>query len=264
MCLPTQRDPMGWQMERVSNLLGDDGKIIHSKNEGKIERNTVYNCSFSSYVCGPREKPIKQNDHLVMAGNIDCLTVNRMSYPIHYSPRVDKIVPRDHCLGGKGPMKKETTMVHDFYIPCDINRQKKILPRNNLRGYDDCPMNSLTTNNCSYQPVCTVPVISYKPKDCYSVPKERMNTTTVQKLSYKYNCPPEKMKTPWATKMEYCKPKNRVENCTVYNQSFQEPGHYVSIDESVTCVPRTCCPVGCLAANAENKFKTNSIKAHHY
>jgi hypothetical protein len=66
-------------------------------------------------------------------------------------------------------MKKETTMVHDFYVPCGVDREKKILPRDNLRGYDDCPMASMTTNNCSYQPVCNVPVINYKPKDWYDM-----------------------------------------------------------------------------------------------
>ncbi|XP_025407605.1 uncharacterized protein LOC112681575 [Sipha flava] len=135
------------------------------RNEGKIVGNTVYNCSYATYVCGSGQKPIKQNDNLVMAGEFDCLTINRMSYPIHCSSRVSKIVPRDHCLGGKTSMKKETTMVHDFYLPCDVDREKKILPRNNFRGYDDCPMDSLTTNNCSYQPVCTVPMISYMSKD---------------------------------------------------------------------------------------------------
>jgi hypothetical protein len=66
-------------------------------------------------------------------------------------------------------MKKETTMVHDFYVPCGVDREKKILPRDNLRGYDGCPMASMTTNNCSYQPVCNVPVINYKPKDWYDM-----------------------------------------------------------------------------------------------
>ncbi|XP_025419485.1 uncharacterized protein LOC112689834, partial [Sipha flava] len=49
------------------------------RNEGKIAGNTVYSSSYATYVCGSRQKPIKQNDHLVMAGEFDCLTVNRVS-----------------------------------------------------------------------------------------------------------------------------------------------------------------------------------------
>lgn len=87
----------------------------------------------------------------------------QMSYQVQCVPVVQKIVPRDHCLKGQGPMKSMTTQQHDYYGQC-VEREKKIVPRSNL-GLFDCPMAKLTTTNCSYQPVCTTPVESFKPRN---------------------------------------------------------------------------------------------------
>jgi len=43
---------------------------------------------------------------------------------------------------------------------------------------------------------------------------------TVQRCSYKLVEPKEKLPTPWAEKVEYCKPEDAVECCTVYNYRY--------------------------------------------
>jgi len=51
----------------------------------------------------------------------------------------------------------------------------------------------------------------------YTVPVEGMDMNTVQRCSYKLVEPKKKLPTPWAEKLEYCKPDDAVECCTVYN-----------------------------------------------
>ncbi|VVC36346.1 Hypothetical protein CINCED_3A003135 [Cinara cedri] len=54
-----------------------------------------------------------------------------------------KIVPKIHCLGGKGPMSFMTTMQNGFHLPCVSGREEKFKPKANLSTYS-CPMETKT------------------------------------------------------------------------------------------------------------------------
>lgn len=91
-----------------------------------------------------------------------------MSYPVQCLSTVQKIVPKDSCLGFEGPMRLTTTQQHDYYVPCGsdgFGRGKKFVQPDNLVVGSDCPMARLTTSNCSYQPVCTKRQNNFKPNN---------------------------------------------------------------------------------------------------
>lgn len=89
-----------------------------------------------------------------------------MSYPVQCISTVQKIVPKDSCLGLEGPMRLTTTQQHDYYVPCADNgfgRAKKFVHPDSLVVDSDCPMAKLTTSYCSYQPVCVKRENDFKP-----------------------------------------------------------------------------------------------------
>ncbi|XP_025202955.1 uncharacterized protein LOC112600036 [Melanaphis sacchari] len=238
-------------------------------SDARFTDDSIYSRSFYQHdVC--RVKPVIHPDHLVMAGEFQDDTVHKLSYPVQCSPVVRKITPKDHCLTGTGPMRLITTQQHDYYGPCDSGRRKNIIPSGNLIR-SECPMAGLTTTNCSYQPVCAGPMENYKPHTCYTVPVEGMDMNTVQRCSYKLVEPKEKLPTPWAEKVEYCKPEDAIECCTVYNYSYKEPGVYMlddgcgnTLDITAESNLENCCPPSCLADNVDNEFKSQFIKAHQF
>ncbi|XP_060855899.1 uncharacterized protein LOC132933651 [Metopolophium dirhodum] len=238
-------------------------------SDARFADDSIYSRSFYQHdVC--RAKPVIHPDHIVMAGEFQDETVHKLSYPVQCAPVVQKITPKDHCLTGTGPMRLITTQQHDYYGPCDAGRRKNIIPISNLIR-SECPMAGLTTTNLSYQPVCAGPMENYKPHTCYTVPVEGMDMNTVQRCSYKLVEPNEKLPTPWAEKLEYCKPDDAIECCTVYNYSYKEPGAYMlddgcgnTLDIVAESTLENCCPPSCLADNVDDEFKSRFIKAHQF
>ncbi|VVC36368.1 Hypothetical protein CINCED_3A000474 [Cinara cedri] len=188
-------------------------------------KSTIYNCSFAQPLCGPREKPIKRKDHITMAGEFQNKTVQQTSYLGKCAPVVKKITPKNHCLGGKGPMSFVTTTQDCFYLPCVSGREEKFKPKGNLSTYS-CPMETKTVTGCSYGPVAIIAVENYKPNERYNAPKEIMDLNTVQRTSYRRVALPKKVENPWSVKLEYCKPKTEVETYSIYDSSYKEPGYY--------------------------------------
>ncbi|KAF0760835.1 Uncharacterized protein FWK35_00006673 [Aphis craccivora] len=132
---------------------------------------SVYNHSYYHHdVCENRTEPVVHKDHLVMAGQFQDQTSHR------------KVVPKNNCLGGQGPMRMMTTQQHDYYGPCNydgLGCSKKIVRSDSLVINSDCPMVGLTTNSCSYQPVYAKREKNFKPNQCYKEPGA---------YTYKDNC----------------------------------------------------------------------------
>ncbi|XP_060874164.1 uncharacterized protein LOC132947923 [Metopolophium dirhodum] len=237
---------------------------------------TIYTHSYYEHdVCENRPKPFTQKDHLVMAGKFQDQTSQRMSYPVQCISPVQKVVPKDSCLGFEGPMRLTTTQQHDYYVPCSndgYGRSKKFMQPDNLVVGSDCPMSGLTTSYCSYQPVCVKRENNFKPNKCYTVPVDKMDLNTTHRSSYKLIEQREKIRTPWAAKLGYCKPKNSMEYCTMYNYSYKEPGAYMYKDDCGDTVnimadsdlAKNCCPFTCLADGVDSELKSTFTKAHHF
>ncbi|CAH1726693.1 uncharacterized protein LOC114119622 isoform X1 [Aphis gossypii] len=237
---------------------------------------SVYNHSYYHHdVCENRTEPVVHKDHLVMAGKFQDQTSQRMSYPVQCVSMVQKVVPKNNCLGGQGPMRMMTTQKHDYYGPCNYDgfgRSKKIVQSDSLVINSDCPMVGLTTNSCSYQPVYGKRQKNFKPNQCYTTPLEKMDLNTTNRSSYKKIEKQEKIQTPWAAKLSYCKPNNTTNYCTMYNYSYKEPGAYtykdncgdtanLNVDSNLA---KNCCPLTCLADNVDSELKSKFTKAHHF
>ncbi|XP_025200028.1 uncharacterized protein LOC112597970 [Melanaphis sacchari] len=245
-------------------------------NNKPFTDDSVYNHSYYQHnVCENRPKAIVHKDHLVMAGKFQDQTSQKMSYPVQCLSVVQKIVPKNNCLGGQGTMRMMTTQQHDYYGPCNydnLGRSKKIVQSDNLVVNSDCPMVGLTTNSCSYQPVYAKREKNFKPNQCYTAPIEKMDFNTTNRSSYKKIEKQEKIRTPWAAKLSYCKPNNPMNYCTMYNYSYKEPGAYMYKDDCGDTVNlmtdsnlvKNSCPFTCLADNIDSKFKSKFTKAHHF
>ncbi|VVC45044.1 Hypothetical protein CINCED_3A011758 [Cinara cedri] len=193
-------------------------------------KETVYSCSFVRPLPEPRKKPIVHKDHITMAGEIQTETEQQLSYKVKCVPVVKKIIPKNHNLGSKGHMIFKTTMRDDYNLPCFREREQQIIPKENLCIYS-CPMESKTTTGCSYTPICANPVENYKPDENYTSPEGTMDLNTIQRTSYRQVDLPKKEETPWAIKLEYCKPKTELNATTVYNNSYKKPGYYVNMED---------------------------------
>ncbi|XP_050444246.1 uncharacterized protein LOC126847875 [Adelges cooleyi] len=241
-----------------------------------FDENSIYSKSYqfhdSNAISNSRQKPVIKQDNLKMAGEFNGVSVQMLSYQRPCGSLVQKIKPRDHRMMGEGCMRLLTTQKHDYYdVQKDCKREDSIKRHDNLY-VPNCPMDSQTTNAFSYRPVEISPVKNCKPLLSYTQPAGDMNLETVTKNSYRPHEIPEKPELPWAVRLEYCKPNAAVECCTVYNESYAEPGKYVLedgcenvVDEITGAkIDEDCCPFHCLAENFEDLIRSPHVKAHEF
>lgn len=90
-----------------------------------------------------------------------------MSYPVLCpGPPREKIIPKDHCLGGRGNIRLMTTQKHDFYKRT-VDREKGMAQPDNLKMFAGI-MSDLTTTGLSYRPNCVGPTKNCKPEVQYA------------------------------------------------------------------------------------------------
>lgn len=90
-----------------------------------------------------------------------------MSYPVVcQGPPREKIIPKDHCLGGRGNIRLVTTQKHDFYERT-VDREKGMARPDNLKMFGGI-MSDLTTTGLSYRPNCVGPIKNFKPEIQYA------------------------------------------------------------------------------------------------
>lgn len=119
----------------------------------------------------------------------------------------------------------KTTLRPDLVIPCD-----------NIRTAD-VPFERDTTTGLSYVKLDAIkPVRSYKPiVTQYRRPEIKIDSETINKLSYQAWTSKSKEEFPWARKSKYRPPKHPMISDTVYHMSYPAPGHYIEDNTCVEC-----------------------------
>ncbi|XP_012223090.1 stabilizer of axonemal microtubules 2-like [Linepithema humile] len=163
-------------------------------------------------------------------------TTNKLSYQQVWTERREPIVPPRARMLGTGKMQSETT-TRSEYVAKSTSRPVVIIPCGNIRTAD-APLAGDTTTGLSYiKPGAIKPVRSYKPVMQYCRPQAKIDSETINKLSYQTWTPSPKEELPWAKKGKYRPPEHPMADDTVYHMSYPVPGHYVE-DES--CAERPC------------------------
>ncbi|BET01625.1 Hypothetical protein NTJ_14442 [Nesidiocoris tenuis] len=231
---------------------------VYMPTEGEFPDRTTYKLSYEAFdpklLKGCRGVPVFIKENLVSAGEFYDKTTHKMSYgPWPGLMRPKQIYPRDHKLGGEGPISEMTTNRHD-YTPKPIETSTQIIQAPAL-GLSTAKMEGDSVQSMSYRnPDMSkfTPPQSFKPAATYLPPEAPMDGETVHKLSYlPWDKSPEKMDMPWADQAKYSRPCIPFEGNTVYNGSYIPPGRLVE-DQQGHCMGCYCMyPAECFDSNAQ-------------
>lgn len=126
----------------------------------------------------------------------------------------------------EGSMQSETTNRIDFPPKMSIP-QKMIIPCSNIRIPNDPIADNTTTGLSFIHPGQLERVKSFKPVAHYCRPITKVDSETINKLSYQVWAPIPKMDVPWAHRTTYQIPKDRMITDTIYQMSYPLPGYYI-------------------------------------
>ncbi|XP_077297629.1 uncharacterized protein LOC143919273 [Arctopsyche grandis] len=200
-------------------------KRSYKKPSDAFVDSTIYNLS---YKCIPgvdvRCKPIVQYGNLILSSaKMTTDTVHKLSYLPNPAKMLKPFIPRNNDLSGKGPMQDLTTHKHD-YVPKPFTLTSAIKPNINL-GLSTKAIDGTTVYKGSYQAPGGVPLTrSYAPRSFYKAPSQKMETSTVHKITYCPNLAVPKKALPWVPKSEYRKSTAAFDDNTIYKNSFLPPG----------------------------------------
>ncbi|KAK0084604.1 hypothetical protein PV326_006211 [Microctonus aethiopoides] len=160
-------------------------------------------------------------------------TTNRLSYQLVHAEKRIPFRPKQRNMMGGGSMESTTTNRSDFQHKI-TQRPEIIIPCDNIHNSNK-PIEGSTTTASSYMNHGVVqPPPSFKPSVSYSRSPSKVDGDTTNKLSYPRWTQPAKEVYPWAKKLEYQRPKERMVGDSMYNMSFAPPGYYIEVDSSDT------------------------------
>ncbi|XP_043289025.1 stabilizer of axonemal microtubules 2-like [Venturia canescens] len=216
--VPTREKPFA--PRPTMTLLSDEkfvGKTIYSESFLPCESEVIV--------------PVVPTDNIALSNDkMACDTTSKLSYqPVKMEKR-PAIRPTTKSTLMDGPMQTETTNRHDF-VPVSVPRPEVIVPCDNIRTRDDVPLEGRTTAGLSYiDPGPAVPVQSFKPRAEYMKPSAKIDSETVNKLSYQSWGPVPKQGSLKPRRDEYQLPKERMASDTIYHMSFPMPGYFIEED----------------------------------
>ncbi|XP_070154736.1 stabilizer of axonemal microtubules 2-like [Polyergus mexicanus] len=166
-------------------------------------------------------------------------TTNKLSYQRVWTERRKPFVPPRPKGITAGRMQSETTTRCEYVAKTTL-RPDLVIPCDNIRTAD-VPFERDTTTGLSYVKLDAIkPIRSYKPVVTqYRRPEIKIDSETINKLSYQAWTSKSKEEFPWARKSKYRPPKHPMISDTVYHMSYPAPGHYVEDNICVECP----CPI---------------------
>lgn len=213
-----------------------------------FENCTIYRKSYQPNPCPQIPQPIIPSNNLGLCKEkMACDTINRMSYRPNCGFRPPPpLIPCTHQLLGDGPMTEITTTRHD-YVPKPIIKVQPIIPASTMCGSQE-PLSNKTINRLSYIPNCNYEVPKpIRPMNNLDRADGKIESCTIQKLSYQPVGPVPKCDMPWAMKKAYEAPCSKMACETIYNMSYDCPGDYVGDGCCCRCeVEPPCIPQNCL------------------
>ncbi|XP_011303514.1 protein FAM154B-like [Fopius arisanus] len=165
-------------------------------------------------------------------------TTSQLSYQVVNCEKRNPIRPKERSiLSAEGPIPSNTTNRDDFG-PKITDKPSAIVPCDNIHN-SKAPLEASTTSQFSYMnPGRVTPLESFKPLARYNIPTSKLDTDTVNKLSFKtWNLEP-KASLPWAQKVKYQTPTSRMQGESTYLNSFPPPGEFIEeCDAPESCTP---------------------------
>ncbi|XP_029171480.1 uncharacterized protein LOC114940876 [Nylanderia fulva] len=161
-------------------------------------------------------------------------TTSKLSYQRVWTERRRPFVPPRARGVTAGKMQSETTTRREYMVKT-TSRPDLVVPFDNIRIVD-VPFEGDTTTRLSYvKPDAIKPVHSYKPIVMqYRRPEIKIDSETINKLSYQAWTSIPKEELSWAQKSKYRSPEHPMAGDTVYHMSYPAPGHYVE-DDTCPC-----------------------------
>ncbi|XP_015116210.1 uncharacterized protein LOC107040587 [Diachasma alloeum] len=164
-------------------------------------------------------------------------TTSKLSYQVVSGEKRTPIRPKGRSiLSAQGQIPSNTTNRDDFG-PKMSEKPSAIIPCDKIHN-STAPFEASTTTQFSYMnPGRVAPLESFKPQARYNTPTSKLDTDTVNKLSFKvWNLEP-KVPLPWAQKGKYQAPKSRMQGESTYLNSFAPPGKFVEECETLEATP---------------------------
>ncbi|KAJ8669021.1 hypothetical protein QAD02_000280 [Eretmocerus hayati] len=226
--------------------------MTQKENENLLNRgpcfddNTTYCLSYFGST-GEKVEQVKPEGNLTVSKcPMTHDTINKMSYLGNWCPKPQKrIQPCTRQLLGRGPMQDCTTQKCDFRWLCG-EKLVPTKPEGNL-VFSPAPLECCTTNKLSYMrncPEALIPNESYKPVRKYCPSDARMDTDTINQLSYQPFDGIPKVDKPWAGKNTWHKPTDPIDDNTTSKLSYMPPGILVPYceDDEPICppAPKSC------------------------
>lgn len=180
-------------------------------------------------------------------------TIQKLSYLPNPVCVTQPIRPCHHDMWGQGPMQNITTQRHD-YVPKPAILRQSCKPPYKFHCVEQ-PFENRTINRMSFLDPGRCPVApSYAPLKYYEKPAAKMESSTIQKMSYQPVCVPRPQIPPWACKGQYQKPCQKFEGTTIYRASFLPPGvdctEYMNPCKYGDSKPCNCmCPPECIVTS---------------
>lgn len=192
----------------------------------KFMDKTIYKGSYLPYNVEQTAKIVPPSNIFISNEKICSDTTTKLSYQPVWGKKRSPILPRSKRMIGEGSIESETTNRRDF-VPKLAEPPKLIVPCNNIRIPEDRIFDETTTGLSYMNPGSTEPVQSFKPIAQYCRPTAKMDSETINKLSYQAWEPVPKMDMPWIGKCTYEIPKDAMATDTIYQKSYPAPGYYI-------------------------------------
>ncbi|XP_066595676.1 stabilizer of axonemal microtubules 2-like [Prorops nasuta] len=165
---------------------------------------------------------------------MSCDTTTKLSYKAVRGEKREPIIQRAKNIMSNGPMQSETTNRRDFVAKV-AEKSKPLVPCDNIQSSCE-KFESSTTSALSFQkPSPMKPIDNFKPVSLYKKPTTKLETETINKLSFQAWEPVAKEELSWMKKYEYQPPKDKMAGSTLYNMSYPAPGYYVEECPTVDC-----------------------------
>ncbi|XP_015178122.1 PREDICTED: stabilizer of axonemal microtubules 2-like [Polistes dominula] len=186
---------------------------------------TIYKESYLPCDIEKAKKIVPPSNIFISSEKISTDTTNKLSYQPVWCKKRSPIIPHSRKKI-EGSMQSETTNRIDFTPKMGVPT-KMIIPCTNIRIPKDPIVDKTTTGLSFIHPGQLERAKSFKPDTHYCRPIAKIDSETINKLSYQAWTPIPKMDIPWARRTTYQVPKDPMITDTIYQMSYPLPGYYI-------------------------------------
>ncbi|XP_011497621.1 PREDICTED: protein FAM154B-like, partial [Ceratosolen solmsi marchali] len=211
--------------EKEKPILPKDTDVLPKGDQ--FIKNSIYKESFLPCQVNMVSPIIPSSNIKLSSKKMTGDTTNKLSFQPMKGEKRKPIVPRSRKILGDATFMQNITTNQLSFTPKIEKRREMIMPCGHIRTSDK-PLENKTTTILSYvNPGPTSQAQNYKPILKYCKPEEKIETSTVNMLSYpEWSLGPKEV-YPWARKLKYQPANMKLATDSVYRTSFLPPGYFV-------------------------------------